>query len=490
MKYKITAVITAAVILVVSVFFSLPDYKNTKRVHQHLESPVITECDCDKSQLCTHLPIITIDTAGQEIPGKAVKNELGQTEYTTTASGETRIYARLNAIDNTDSRNHPTDKPSVSSKISMRVRGISSRWFDKSNYYIKLVKEDLSNNPQSMLGMDSHHEWALHGPFLDKTLIRNYMCYNIAGEIMDYAPNVRFCELILNGEYKGVYLLCETITAGTEGARLNLTVDKKDNTFNGYCIRLDRIDDDDTQNITPFTKYTIRTKLQQSIVYPGRANMTDELQTAIKDDFSAFEKSLYSYDFDNKKYGYDEQIDVQSFVDYFIINEFSCNYDAGWLSTYMYKDLDGKFRMCVWDFNSAFDGYQESFMPADHFEMQNCLWYFMLFKDEDFTDRIISRYRELRKTYLSDEYLNNYIDETIAYLGDAIDRNYEVWGYTFGEEYDLFTPADRNPRDYETAVADMKEFIAVRSKYMDENIETLRQYSAESKIKKFNENAN
>ena len=307
---------------------------------------------------------------------------------------------------------------------------------------------------------------------------------------MDYAPNVRFCELILNGEYKGVYLLCETITAGTEGARLNLTVDKKDNTFNGYCIRLDRIDDDDTQNITPFTKYTIRTKLQQSIVYPGRANMTDELQTAIKDDFSAFEKSLYSYDFDNKKYGYDELIDVQSFVDYFIINEFSCNYDAGWLSTYMYKDLDGKFRMCVWDFNSAFDGYQESFMPADHFEMQNCLWYFMLFKDEDFTDRIISRYRELRKTYLSDEYLNNYIDETIAYLGDAIDRNYEVWGYTFGEEYDLFTPADRNPRDYETAVADMKEFIAVRSKYMDENIETLRQYSTESKIKKFNENAN
>ena len=104
MKYKITAVITAAVILVVSVFFSLPDYKNTKRVHQHLESPVITECDCDKSQLCTHLPIITIDTAGQEIPGKAVKNELGQTEYTTTASGETRIYAQLNAVDNTDSQ--------------------------------------------------------------------------------------------------------------------------------------------------------------------------------------------------------------------------------------------------------------------------------------------------------------------------------------------------------------------------------------------------
>ena len=64
------------------------------------------------------------------------------------------------------------------------------------------------------MGMDAHYEWAMHGPYLDKSLIRNYMWYNIAGEIMDYAPNVRFCEVIINGEYKGLYVMTGTITNG------------------------------------------------------------------------------------------------------------------------------------------------------------------------------------------------------------------------------------------------------------------------------------
>ena len=70
--------------------------------------------------------------------------------------------------------------------------------------------------------MDAHYEWALHGPYLDKSLIRNYMWYNIAGEIMDYAPNVRFCEVVLNGEYKGLYVMTETITNGTD-CRVNIS---------------------------------------------------------------------------------------------------------------------------------------------------------------------------------------------------------------------------------------------------------------------------
>ena len=49
-----------------------------------------------------------------------------------------------------------------------------------------------------------------------------------------------------------------------------------------------------------------------------------------------------------------------SFVDYFILNEFTCNYDAGWLSTYVYKDIGGKYKMVLWDFNSSCDNYTES----------------------------------------------------------------------------------------------------------------------------------
>ena len=293
--------------------------------------------------------------------------------------------------------------------------------------------------------MDAHHEWALHGPFIDKTLIRNYMWYNIAGEIMDYAPNVRFCEVMLNGEYQGVYVMTETITAGEDGARLNLSVDKKDNTFSGYLLRLDRGGNADIKNISTFSSYSLRTTQIMNIVYPGISNLTPALAESIRQDFSKFEKALYSYDFDHEDYGYQTYIDAESFADYFIINEFTCNYDAGWLSTYIYKDIDRKYRMCIWDFNSACDNYQESMIIPNHFEMQNCLWYFMLMKDEDFTDLIIRRYRELRKTYLSEEYLCGYMDDCIAYLGDAVERNFSKWGYTFAQEHDPLTPTERNP---------------------------------------------
>ena len=93
----------------------------------------------------------------------------------------------------------------------------------------------------------------MHGPFLDKTLIRNYMWYNIAGEIMDYAPNVRFCEVMVNGEYQGVYVMTEKITAGKDGSRLNLEVNRKDNTFTGYLLRVDQGSRNEMKNINNFS---------------------------------------------------------------------------------------------------------------------------------------------------------------------------------------------------------------------------------------------
>lgn len=205
---------------------------------------------------------------------------------------------------------------------------------------------------------------------------------------------------------------------------------------------------------------------------------------AIAQEFSDFEKSLYSYDYDTKDYGYRHTIDVQSFVDYFLLNEFTTNYDAGWLSTYMYRDIGGKYRMVVWDFNSACDNYIDPTIAPQHFRMQDNVWYHMLMKDEYFTKHIIERYRELRETYLNEDYLNQYIDETVAYLGDAVERNFAVWGYTFASN--LIQPPERNPRSHEEAIQQIKDFIHERGTWMDENIEILQQYSHASKTKEFN----
>ena len=127
-------------------------------------------------------------------------------------------------------------------------------------------------------------------------------------------------------------------------------------------------------------------------------------------------------------------------------------------------------------------------IQVQHFEMQNKLWFIMLTKDKDFIETVISRYRELRSNggVLSEEYLLNYIDETIEYLGPAIDRNFEKWGYSFNDDTLLF-PAERNLHSYNEAVSQLKNFIIERGRWMDDNIEALRQYSAESKVKKYNE---
>ena len=103
---------------------------------------------------------------------------------------------------------------------------------------------------------------------------------------------------------------------------------------------------------------------------------------------------------------------------------------------------------------------------------------------------VVDRYFELRKTYFSEEYLFRFIDSASEYLGDAITRNYQRWGYTFGEEYDLLIPHHRNPRTYEESISQIKDFLEKRLQFMDENIESLRQNSAESKIKKYNEVSN
>lgn len=492
MKYKLLGIAALAVVLLCALLAAAVEAEDGPfRYHQHLEARgPEAGCDCDGSQLCTHLPLVIIDTGGVEIPGEPLDEEYGdgETGFTTTADGADMLSARISVMDDETRNHHPSDEPDLETDTLIRVRGNSSRYFDKKSYLLRFNDEKGEYEDHEVMGMDAHYEWALYGPYLDKSLIRNYMWYNIAGEIMDYAPNVRFCEVILNGEYQGLYVMVETITNGVD-CRVNVSEPVDNTTSTGYVLRLDRGSENELKNINNFTYYTYRIgqlhNFRVNIVYPKSGALTLELADAIEQDLSDFEKTIYSFDYDSEIYGYRTWIDVDSFVAYFILNEFTCNYDAGTLSTYLYKDIGGKYRFCIWDFNSACENYEFVTTEPQHFELQNTIWYLMLFKDEEFVENVIRRYHELRKNWLSNEYLTNYIDETIAYLGPAIDRNFEVWGYTF-EEYRPLDPDSRNPADYDAAVDQMKEFIAERGEWMDEHIDILRQYGHPSKNKKFN----
>lgn len=486
MKYKLygllTVLSTCAMVVVAVLILQKDDIKKDRYL-QHKEGPTETyDYEVNNSTFSSHLPVIQI-YVDEPIPGKTiVDSETGyHLGHSVSQSGSDRICGDITVREKEDS---------YSSRMNIHVRGNSSRSFDKSSYSIGLINDEGANNPADLLEMGKHHEWVLYGPILDRTLIRNYMWYNIAGQIMDYAPELRYCEVFINDEYQGLYLLCESITAGSD--RLQLKVNKKDNTFTGYLLRLDRGSENEYKNLDNFSNYTYRITSTVDCVYPGLSNLNDELKKSITDDFSYFEKIIYSYDYNDEKYGYRTLIDVDNFVDYFIINELTCNYDAGAFSTYIYKDLDGRFKLCVWDFNNCCDNYMEQAISYRDFGLVNRAWFKMLIKDEYFVEKIIDRYKELRKDILSEESLLSFIDDTITYLGDSVDRNYEVWDYIF-ESHDLdnvLIPFDRNPDNYDEAVQDLKDFLIRRGEWLDKNIESLRQYCAGSKNKIYDANAN
>ena len=493
MKRIVIGMLVCALCVGLAAVATVADFeKKESRIHQHLEAGEKAACSHGDNLLCTHLPLVEIETGGHDIPGAPILDDKGFiVDYTVTEAGEPRLKASLEITDNADTNNHVTDAPSLASTVLINIRGRSSREFDKKSYRITLIYDDGINNNQSVMGMDAHHEWVLHGPFLDKSLVRNYMWYNIAGEMMEYAPNVRFCEVVIDGSYQGLYLMTESITKGYDDSRLSMEVKKKGNSFSGYVLRVNDIYpfEETTSVIHDYGNYSYVARIPVEVIYPGTVNQTEEMRRAIELEFSAFEKALYSYDYDSEDYGYTQWIDVPSFVDYYILNEFVCNIDAGRLSTYFYKDTSGKYKICVWDFNNACDNYMELHVNLHDFDTQNRLLYHMLCRDEDFTEAIITRYKELRQSVLSEEYLMNYIDQTIAYLGPAIERNFAKWGYSFQAEYSLLKGEDREICSYDEAISQLKEFLIERGNWMDQNIDAVREFSAESAVKKYNENA-
>lgn len=469
MKYKLITLFLVIFLILGSILLSSYYKKDLLFVyHQHLEDSS-DESACEGLVNCSHLPIVSINTNNQKIPGE---NNI-KTDY---------IIGDITVYDNKDKVNQ-LGVDGISNQIRIRYRGRSSLQFDKKGYLIKFINEKNKKINRSFLGMPSDSDWVLHGPFIDKSLIRNYMWYNIAGEIMTEAPKTRFFELYLDNEYQGLYLAVEAVTQSTK-SRVKMASIHKNSIATSYLLQLDTDMGNEITSLNSLSKYTykIENPIYLTIKYPNEEELTEEVKKYIYDDFAAFEKMLYSFDYkEYKKY-----IDVDSFVDYFIINEFTQNYDAGYLSTYIYKDIFGKYKMYVWDFNSASNNYYKDFLDKEqYFEFDKNLWFEMLSKDEDFIEAVIRRYKELRKTYLSEEYLNNYIDATVSYLGNAIDRNFEVWGYTMDPNYNKFVTSFM-PSNYEEAINHLKESIHKRGEWMDDNIEVLRQYCHESKNKKYN----
>lgn len=474
MKYKIIAICGIVVAMLSAVFFSNFEFKE-KRYHQHLEANVRPEDVVTTDEFATHLPIIDIKTEAA-IPPSFVK----------TDSGEEKNYevvkSSVKYIQNESTENKRGDKPVFTTKAYIRTRGNSSRRFDKKGYLLKFQNEDYTDNRDIEIdGMVADSDWVLNGPYLDKTLIRNYMTYNVAGEFMDYSPNVRYCEVFINDEYMGLYLLVEKIGYNKDG-RVDISKTDSKSSETSYIIKSERPRDSDHIIETLNERIFIKTENTPEIevIYPNKT-LTEKQKNYIEKNIRTIEKVLMSSNFKDVANGYRKYIDVDSFIDYCIINEFSGNTDANKYSMYLYKDVRGKLKRVIWDFNNAYNNYVNTNTTGKMY-IVNAWWYKYLMKDEYFTKKFIERYYYLRQTVLSDEYLNNYIDETIEYLGPAIERNYKRWPNVLKEnllndvEIDD-KPVKRNQHTYEEAVNYLKKEIKTRGKYLDESMDSLEYYS-------------
>ena len=158
-----------------------------------------------------------------------------------------------------------------------------------------------------------------------------------------------------------------------------------------------------------------------------------------QEDINAIEQVIYSDDPDVFA-TYPDVIDVDSFVDYFLFNEFFISYDSGNYSTYCYKDLGGKLTMGpVWDYDGTMDNYKKEAVDTDALAFQTKPWFDRLCSDQAFIEKLEKRYIALRRGALSEDHVIGKIDEIVAHLGGAQERDWYRWGhwYTTENKYSL-----------------------------------------------------
>lgn len=242
---------------------------------------------------------------------------------------------------------------------TIRERGNASRQFPKKPWRLKFDKK------QSPLDAPAKaKKWTLINNYGDKTLMRNILAFEIARRLdMEYVPYCQPVDVILNGEFKGCYQLCDQMEVNKD--RVNITeMDTQDETGDlltgGYFIEIDGYADQEP----PGEWFMSNRGIPVTVKSPDDGG-TPTQQAYIKNYFQQLEDIVYAMNFDPLS-GYRAIFDTDSFLRYFMVQELTGNPDGFW-STYFYKDrLDPLFHAGpVWDFDIAFDNDYRVF-PTDN----------------------------------------------------------------------------------------------------------------------------
>jgi hypothetical protein len=378
----------------------------------------------------SNLPIVVINTDnGVEIPDEP------------KVAGTMKIIFRGTGI-----RNYLTDQNNAAflnynGRIKIEIRGSSSQAMPKKQYGFTTLEADLTTNSNvSLLGMPEENDWILNGMVFDPALMRDYLSYNLSRQIGQYASRTAYCEVVINGVYKGLYVLQEKIKADEN--RVDVTkIEIWDNTqpevTGGYITKADKTTGGDP------VAWTMLSWFGSSVAYihdmPKPENVTPEQNDYIHSQFLKLETTAYNGDA-SISYGFPSVIDMPSFIDYMIINELGSNADAYTYSAYFHKDRNAKLRAGpVWDMDLTYGndlflwGYDRSKTDVWQFstgDNDGSRFWKDLFTNSVFRCYLTKRWNELIQPGqpLNQASINEFIDQTVTLTAEAVARDYAAWG--------------------------------------------------------------
>ncbi len=415
----------------------------------------------------SNLPIIVINTNGQEIVD------------------EPKILVDMGIIYNGEGvRNYVTDDfNEYNGKIGIEYRGSSSQQFPKKSFAIETRDADGEDLDVSIFGMPEEEDWVLYAPYSDKSLIRNTLIYKLSNEIGRYTTRTRFVEVVLNGEYWGVYVFMEKIKRDKNRVNVKKCEPKDSNGVDltgGYIFKLDKQDGAATQGwysqFVPYPGSWQRVYYQYH--YPKEEDITEQQKEYIYDFVYNFESTMYLNIYNDPFKGFYEIIDVDTFVDYFLLNELPHNVDAYRLSTYLYKnrnDIDPRLKMGpIWDFNLAFgncdfyEGWRSDSLQLDIFlpledMFPKPFWWKKLLNDEVVKNKSAERWNELSKGSFSKERVNSIIDSLVSLVDEARVRNFQKWDIIGEYVWPNYFVAN----SYEEEIDYLKSWIETRWNWLD-----------------------
>ncbi len=383
----------------------------------------------------SNLPIVKLTTLG------------------TPMANDPKVPVRMQIIDNGPGNRNYTNQTNYAfvGTIMAEWQGFTGPTYPKKNYDFELVDSLGFELDTNLLGLPVEHDWIFKAEYLDRTLIKNTITYEMARRMGVYAPRTKACEVLVDGVYSGYYTLTEKIKRDSNRvdiAKLKTTDTAGVDLTGGYIIEMNINGDPAGWNsiYPPINDLTCNYPVEFKFVYPNATTILPVQRNYIHAVVDSFENVLNGPNFAHPDSGYRKFIKVSSFVDFLIVNEFSVNYDSYGRSTFLYKEKatdGGKLKIGPpWDYDRAMDYTLPARTSGWVWEMTHPYWPFpfwwsKLWTEQDYRKQVACRWSMLRENTLSDTAFTTLIDSLYGLVNEAQSRNFVKWNLLGGQTYDV-----------------------------------------------------